>query len=209
MTAPQALTYDSLVTDIANYCERSDEAFLSQVDRFIMLGEQRISIEARGLGFLRVVESKFTANNPNLEKPERWRQTKSISYVNSQGELTYLKPRKYEYCRVYAAGQTAGDPQFYADTDYDHLYLAVTPASAMSFELSYYERPVPLSKDNQTNWTTRNAPQLLLYGCLLEAQPFLKNNVMLPVWQAQYAEIIASLQKEGATRDHDATEAQK
>lgn len=206
MSAPEALTYDSLVTDIQTYAERSDQEFTDQIDRFIMMAEQRIALEAKGLGFKRVVNGNFIASNPVLEKPERWRETVSLFYVNAAGEFVFLRPRTYEYCRVYASGQADSAPQFYADYDFDHLYISATPSSNYSFEWCYHERPVPLSAANQTNWTTRYAPQLLLYACLLEAQPFLKNQGLLAMWQSQYAEIVSSLQIENAKYNHDNTE---
>ena len=209
MSAPESLTYDSLSKDIQQYAERDDDKFVAQLPRFIMMAEQRIAVEAKGLGLVRVVNSKFQANNPVVEKPARWRQTKSWSYVNSKGVTVYLAPRKYEYCKLYTSDSVAGDPEYYADADYTHLYVSVPPVSAMTFELSYYERPDPLSEANQTNWTTQNAPQLLLYACLLEAQPFLKNLSMLSMWQSQYAEALASLQREEANFNHDSTEAGK
>jgi len=104
MSAPEALTYDSLVTDIQTYAERSDQEFTDQIDRFIMMAEQRIALEAKGLGFKRVVNGNFVASNPVLEKPERWRETVSLFYVNAAGEFVFLRPRTYEYCRVYASG---------------------------------------------------------------------------------------------------------
>ena len=207
MTAPEAMTYSSLVSDIANYAERHDQEFLEQIPRIVMLAEQRLALEAKGLGQVQVVAGKFTANDPVLTKPERWRQTKSLFYVKSDGQAVYLKPRKYEYCRLYSSGEPAGDPEFYADYDYNHFFLAVTPAAALTFELSYHARPEPLSEGVQVNWTTRNAPQLLLYACLLEAQPWLKNNGMLSMWQSQYAQVLVSLQKEEAGFNHDVTEA--
>ena len=209
MSAPEVLTYNSLKSDIAVYAERSDQEFLDQIDRFIMLGEQRLALEAKGLGFKRVVNGQFEAHNPVLEKPERWRETASLFYANSLGEVVFLRPRTYEYCRVYSSGTADAEPLYYADYDFDHIYVSATPLTDYSFELCYYERPVPLSANNQTNWTTRYAPQLLLYACLLEAQPFLKNQGLLAMWQSQYAEILSSLQLENTKYNHDNTEGAK
>jgi len=206
MTTPEALTYDSLVSKIAIYCERNDPDFLAEIPNLIMLAEQRLALEAKGLGFLRVASGKLEINNPVLKKPDRWRQTKSLFFSDLTGKAHYLRPRKYEYCRIYASGEVAAAPEFYSDYDFNHYFLALTPDHAYDFELSYYERPTPLSSDVQTNWTTRYAPQLILYACLLEAQPFLKNTTLLGMWQSQYAEIIASLQKEDAEHNHDTTE---
>jgi len=206
MAAPEALTFNSLCSDIESYAERHDAEFVEQIPRIIMLAENRLALEAKGLGTVQVASSKFTTNNPVVSKPELWRQTKSFFYTKLTGEIVYLKPRKYEYCRVYTAGEASGFPEYYADYNYDTFFLAVTPAQDFAFELSYHARPAPLSAQVQVNWTTRNAPQLLLYACLLEAQPWLKNPAMLTLWQSQYAEMMASLQKEEQGFNHDITE---
>ena len=207
MAAPEAMTYTSLKVDIQKYAERDDTPFVEQLDRFIMLAEQRLAVEAKGLGFVRVVNGKFSAGDSVLAKPAHWRQTKEFLYFDTTGKANYLYPRKYGYCRIYATEATAAAPEYYANYDYKHFFVARTPDTAYNFELSYYERPEPLSNANQSNWTTVNAPQLLLYASLLEAQPFLKNTTQLGVWQAQYAQMLASLQRESSVLDHDASEA--
>jgi len=61
----------------------------------------------------------------------------------------------------------------------------------------------PLDSSNQSNWFTQYAPQALLYGSLLQAMPFLKNDERIPMWQAQYDKIITVLQNENVTRIAD------
>lgn len=58
----------------------------------------------------------------------------------------------------------------------------------------YYARPVALSGSNTTNWFTANAPSLLLYGSLLEAESFIQNDQRLPVWKAAYDEELKIVQ---------------
>jgi hypothetical protein len=67
----------------------------------------------------------------------------------------------------------------------------------------YYERNQPLDSTNQSNWFTQYAPQALLYGSLLQAMPFLKNDERIPMWQGQYDKIIAVLQNENVIRVAD------
>jgi hypothetical protein len=68
------------------------------------------------------------------------------------------------------------------------------------FELAYYERPEPLSDTNQTNWLTQYAPQLLLYGSLLEAQPFLKRPERVAEFQALYDRALQGVSQESSRR---------
>jgi hypothetical protein len=66
----------------------------------------------------------------------------------------------------------------------------------------YYERIAPLSSTNQTNWLTQNAPNAMLYGTLLQAMPFLKNDAR-QVFQQKYTEAITSLKVEDVARVGD------
>ncbi len=209
MSAPEVMTYATLHADIASYCERDDAAFTNQIDRFIALAEIRLATEAKGLGLQRVVTDNLVLHDPVFNKPERWRQTKSIFYTDSNGEVIYLFMRKYEYCRVYSPVTVFDTPKYYSDYDFDHFFITPTPDVAYPFELSYYERPEPLSASNQVNWTTRYAPQLLLYACLLEAQPFLKNPTQAGTWQQMYGQALQALQNEDAGRLHTSGEAAK
>jgi hypothetical protein len=81
--------------------------------------------------------------------------------------------------------------------------VAPTPSSAYAFEVLYYERVQPLDSSNQTNWFTIYAPQALLYGSLLQAMPFLKNDERIPMWQSQYDAIMATLAEEDKLRIAD------
>lgn len=51
------------------------------------------------------------------------------------------------------------------------------------------------------NWYLENAPEVLLYASLLEAQPFIMNDPRIPIWQAYLADALDSL--DDATRDAD------
>lgn len=200
---PAAMTYTSLLDDIETYAERHDQDFLDQLPRFVMLAENRLAEEARGLGFLKPVTGNFTQGSATLQKPDRWRETLSFNYGTGTNNNTrnFLKLRSYEYCRSYWPDPTAtGAPKYYADWDYSHWLLVGTPDVAYPFELLYYERPQPLDTTNETNWTTEYAPQLLLYACLLEAQPFLKNDARIQVFQQQYDRCLMQISADRATR---------
>ena len=203
MTAAAVMTYDSLVNDIETYLERTDQATIDKIPQFIMLAEQVIAAELKFLGNLMVVESNMVQGEPVIDKPARWRKTVSMN-VTVAGEKTPVLLRKYEYLREYWPDATQTDvPKFYCDYDYTHWLVAPTPASAYTFEVLYYERSQPLDSSNQTNWFTEYAPQALLYGSLLQAMPFLKNDERMVMWQAQYSQIMGILKTEDIARVGD------
>jgi hypothetical protein len=203
MTVAAVMTYDSLVDDISTYLERTDTATLEKIPTFIMLAEQVIASEIKFLGNLTVMQSTMVATQPVIDKPARWHKTVSMNVVVA-GERRPVLLRKYEYLREYWPDSTQTEvPKFYCDYDYTHWLVAPTPTSSYNFEVLYYERIQPLDSSNQTNWFTIYAPQALLYGSLLQAMPFLKNDERMVMWQAQYDKIINTLKTEDLTRIAD------
>ena len=203
MTAASVMTYDSLVENIQSYLERNDTATLDKIPLFIMLAEQVIASKIKFLGNLTVNTSNMVANNAVIAKPARWHKTVSMN-ITIAGERQPVLLRKYEYLRNYAPDPTeTWMPKYYADYDYSNWLVAPTPDSAYDFEVLYYERVQPLDSSNQTNWFTVYAPQALLYGSLLQAMPFLKNDDRIPMWQAQYDAIMATLTEEDKLRVAD------
>jgi hypothetical protein len=206
MTTPTpswVMTYDSLNSTVLQYLERSDQATINAIPTFITLAEFEIAQEIKTLGQLQVAESVMTAGNPVLQKPARWRKTVSMNYINSAGSRTPVLLRKYEYLTNFWPNNTlTSPPQFYSDTDWDHWYVAPTPDQSYNFEVLYYERIAPLSSTNQTNWLTQNAPTAMLFGTLLQAMPFLKND-QRQIFQQKYTEAISSLKTEDVARVGD------
>ena len=204
MTA-EALTYDSLVSDLQLYAERSDDPFVAQIPRLIMMAENRLASEVRSLGFLRVATFSLTADVATYTKPARWRETTQLSISTSTG-TKFLKSRGYSYCKSYwPDASVTEEPMFYSDKDYEHYTIVPTPDTAYSAEMHYYERPEPLSSSNQTNWTTQYAPQLLLYATLLEAQPFLKLPERIAEFQGLYDRALQMVKAEDTARMSDTT----
>lgn len=203
MTVAAVMTYDSLVEDISSYLERTDTATLEKIPQFIMLAEQVIASELKFLGNLTVATSNMVTGEPVIDKPARWRKTVSMNIIVA-GKRQPVLLRKYEYLREYwpqAAQEEV--PKFYCDYDYTHWLVAPTPDDDYAYEVLYYERTQPLDSSNQTNWFTQYAPQALLYGSLLQAMPFLKNDERIPMWQQQYTQIMSVLKDEDIARVGD------
>jgi len=203
MTTASVMTYDSLVENIQSYLERNDASTLDKIPLFIMLAEQVIASQIKFLGNLTVNTSTMTAGANVIDKPARWHKTVSMN-ITVAGERQPVFNRRYEYLREYWPDPAQTEvPKFYCDYDYTHWMVAPTPALAYDFEVLYYERVQPLDSSNQTNWFTIYAPQALLYGSLLQAMPFLKNDDRVPLWQGQYKLIMDILTAEDKLRIAD------
>jgi hypothetical protein len=202
MTASFVLTYDSLTDSVLQYLERSDAAVIDAIPTFITLCEFEIAQQIKTLGQQQVVNSVMNVNNAILPKPARWRKTVSFNITGASGTPTPVYLRKYEYLLNYNTGGTTGLPLYYADYDYDHWLVSPTPDDDYPFQVLFYERLEPLSSTNQTNWLTQNAPNAMLYGTLLQAMPFLKND-QRTIFQQKYQEAMTVLKAEDQLRVGD------
>ena len=88
-------------------------------------------------------------------------------------------------------------PKYYSMWDQNTLYLAPTPSVAYNIELALNRNETKLSATNTTSWVSTNAPQVLLYACLIEAFKFLKGPYdLLAQYEKSYQEAIKRLQIE-------------
>lgn len=197
---PVAMTYDSLVTDLQQYLQRYDVLVQGQVPNFIMLAQQRIPREMKILGFREEVTGSFdgTAQSTGImQKPSDWRKTIAFYVGTGTGGNTHtpVYERTYEYIRTVFPDPTVQDtPRYYGDADYNHWLIGPSPDQAYPFKIPYYGTLTFLDETTSTNWLTVNAPDLLLYACLMEAIPFVKADERITVWQSMYAAAKAALQ---------------
>jgi len=210
-------TFTTLKADVQRYLERgstlgNDPVIIEQLPRLINLAERRIARELKVQGFINVVTGTLVPGQSVYPKPDRWRDTVSVNIGTGAGSNTRKQvfSRSYEYVRQYWPDEAeTGEPTFYSDYDYNHWLIAPTPDAAYPFEILYYELPPLLDETVQTNWLTEYAPQLLLYGTLLEATPFLKNDERIQVWQGMYDRAAAMLNGEDLAKVLDRNSARK
>lgn len=192
------MTYDNLVSDIQNYMERNDAQFVAQIPSLIGLAESAIAAELKTYLQLTVVETTLAQNQVIVAKPARWRKTVSLK---SNGKPILM--RSQDYVAQYQSESTPEIPLYYAEYDYNNWAIAPAPATATPVEIIYYSEIQPLDTTNQQNLFTREAPQAMLFGTLLQAQGYLKALDKLPVWKSYYTDALAALKKEDNARRVD------
>lgn len=198
MSGAYQQTYNNLVQDVINYMERDDEQFVAQIPSLIGLAESAIAAELKTYLQLTVVETTLSVNQVVLEKPARWRKTVSMK-VNGQPVLM----RSQDYVAMYQSESSSGQPLYYAEYDYNNWAFAPKADAEYPVEIIYYSTIQPLDTSNQTNLFTRECPQAMLFGTLLQAQGYLKALDKLPVWKQYYDDSLAALKKEDSSRRID------
>lgn len=183
-----AMNYSNLISTVSDYLERDD--LDAKIPLFIMLAEKKSSRVLKAQLAQIAVTDNLTENNPVVVKPQRWVETISFTVQTPEG-VVVLKERSRETIQsMYPDTSVTGVPKYYAEWQENYYYLGITPDDDYAFELMMYQQPPALGVTQQTNYLTDNAPDLLLYSTLLEAEGYLKNDERLPVWKAARDEII-------------------
>lgn len=198
MSIAYQMTYSNLLLDVQKYMERNDDGFIEQIPSLIGLAESAIAAELKTLLQLTVVETTLAENQVILNKPVRWRKTVSMK-VNGAPILL----RSQDYIAQYQSESSAGTPKYYGEYDYNNWAIAPAPSADSSVEIIYYSEIQPLDTSNEQNLFTRECPQAMLFGTLLQAQGFLKALDKLPVWRQYYTDAITALKKEDNARRID------
>ena len=188
------MDYDSLTRQIKDYSNRTDEFFLNQIPDFINQGVSRIYSEARSIGFQKIVNGSTASNTPILNNPNDWKETISLSITDTDTSTqTFLLPRSYEFCITYEPDiNAANKPMFYANYEMpaandstSFTFLSPKPDKDYNYELIYLSLPL-FNKQNPENFLTDRYPSLLLYACLFEAIPFLKDDERIATFESLY-----------------------
>lgn len=206
------MTYNSLVSEVADYLNRTDADTLNRIPDFIYQAQQRLALACKTVGVEAYVVGTFTPTVSVYQKPANWRRNITMN-VGSGTSFNTRNPvylRTYEFLRSYWPDSTVGGlPQFYSDYGYTNFLVAPTPDQAYPFEFAYLQLPDPITAVNQTNWWTNFAPQVLLNSVLLEAMLFLKNDDRVQIFKALSDEGIQQINTQDDMRIVDRTSARQ
>lgn len=190
---PTAMTFTSLEDTLKAYAETgdavSDATVFAYIPQIINTAERRMARELKVQGFINVVYAALVPAQVAYQKPDRWRETISMSIGTgtSNNTQTFLRELSYEAAMVYCPDRTAtAQPRFYADYDYTHYAIVPVPDAAYPWEILYWQLPPLLDATLTTNWLTDYAPNALLHGCLVELFGFLRKTDDMQLWKAEY-----------------------
>jgi hypothetical protein len=71
----------------------------------------------------------------------------------------------------------------------DALMFGPYPDSNYTVKGVYYQKLAALSDSNTSNWFITNAPDLLRYGALCEAAPYMQADERIGVWEQKYNQV--------------------
>ena len=164
------------------------------INTFILMTENRILRDIDLDVFKLEATANLTSGNKFLTTPSDI-LTHRYMMITSGTNQIFLDFRDTSFMKEYwANGAQTGIPKYYSVWDQNTFYVAPTPASSYVVELGYIYKPAQLSSTNTTTWVSINAPEALLYGCLVQAYSYTKGPPdMISFFNNSYKEAIQGL----------------
>lgn len=198
----------SLTAAIIEYLGRDQDADLTaRVPWFIQSFEAKMN---RAL-FFRKMEQRSTAQtDPNATEPEfialpaDFQTMRRIRITGgAQVGIPYLEYMSNQQMDEFKASHTTtGQPQYFTIFG-DEIELGPSPDAIYTLEMVYRQNLPPLAT-NSTNWLLTLAPDLYLYGALMEASPRIKKDTRIQVWGALLNGALNDLNELGKTSQFNA-----
>ena len=194
-------TYGTLQTAVANWLDRDD--LTSRIPEFISLTEAIFNRTLR----IRAMETIVSDNTPSGSKedalPTGYLQMREIHLETSPiVPLSYITPEIMYRIR---AGSVNGRPNSYTIMG-ENILFGPTPDSVYAYSMTYYKALDALADNAPVNWAILNAPDMYLYGTLLQAEPFLMNDERVPLWERGFRQAISDLQEQDNKDRHSGSE---
>ena len=182
-------SYSELQTSVANYLGRSD--LTSVIPDFIRFAETRLAREIRTRKMLKSATATMTGGDARVALPTDFLEVRDLyTQGNPRMPVTYMSPSAFTRD---ARADESGLPVFYTVLSAEFQF-APKPDTAYVLEILYYAQPTVLSSSNSSNVFLANYPDALLYGTLLEAEPYLINDQRSQTWALLYDRAVKNIQ---------------
>jgi len=172
-----SFTFTTLKTTIQDYTENTETTFVNNLSTIIVQAENRINGAVELPNYRKNQTATATINNQYLGVPDDFLYPYSLAVVDSDGNYNFLINKDVNFIReAYPkASANTGLPEYYAQFDDDFYILGPTPDANYTVELHYFYLPQSITASSDgTSWLGTNAPDVLLFGSLVEAYIFMK-----------------------------------
>lgn len=181
------VTYSDLKTEMADWLAKSN--LTSAIPGLIQNWEEKFYRQPKNFGrWMEISLSEIVASSV-IAVPDDYLGLK-VAYVEGQRRPPLDRVSLQNLYGRFPRGVDTGVPMFIS-RDATSFVFGPQPDSDYTIKGVYWGKPTLLrsaASDATAHWLIVNAPDLVLYGALLEAQPYLRNDARIATWQGMYGQ---------------------
>jgi len=181
-------TYSELKSSVADWLNRTD--LTTAISDFVSLAEAQIERKLRTRQML--TRANATIDTEYAALPPDFLEAKSFK-INTNPVVSLQFETIDSIYNLAPKYSSASTPKFFGVIGGQFIFLPI-PDSSYTGELAYYAKLSKLSDSNTTNWLLTAAPDIYLYGTLLQAAPYLQDDARISTWSSLYQRGIEDLQ---------------
>lgn len=203
----QIVDYASLQVAVTEYLARDQDATLiARIPTFVQLAEAKFNRQL----FVRQMEQRSTALVDNgssepefVSLPGDFQSMRRVRLSGVAGKpgLEFKSGAQIDEYR-FGTSDVAGQPRYFTVFG-DEIEIAPTPDGTYTIEM-VYRRSIPSLAAHDTNWLLALAPDLYLYGALLESAPYIKEDGRIQTWGLGFTSALNDLNNLGLTSTFNA-----
>jgi hypothetical protein len=221
------MNYGELVTAIKDYCQNSETTFVNHINDFVIGSEDKVFMSVQMPSFWKSenIAVSDSASSYQLEAgvidilSVRVNETDGSTGLVDKGPVLYLYRKDYDFLyEAYPGDSSAlstGVPKYYAVSSESvsssnprmTILIAPRPATGKSYAMTvdYYGKvdtdSITNGGDSKETWLSVTAPDVLLYGSLVQAYTFMKGEPdIIQMYEKQFMEGLALLKNLGEGR---------
>jgi hypothetical protein len=189
-------TYSNLLTEVSTWLARGDNALLAAAPSFVQNFEADFYRDPRNHGrWMEVADDPVIASSV-ITVPADYLALK-YAYVSGSPSSRLDRVSINQLYGRYPRGSDTGLPEWIA-REAGNFVFGPAPDFTYTIHRVYWGKPTALrnaSADAAAHYLITDAPDLCLFGSLLQAEPFIKNDARIPVWQGMYDRALQSYRR--------------
>ena len=178
--------------------DRTDAEVTDEMDNFFDIVEARVNRAFKVRKQTVRTRVDTVADQEYYGLPNDYSGMRSINVVDptDESERNTLKFRTPEQITDMADDNITGDVQNYYTIVADQIQVMPAQAAALKIEMVYYQKLLPLTAVNLTNWVGDNHPDAYINGLVTEISKFVKDKESAALWTAEFKTSLAEIAKE-------------
>ena len=196
-------TYAQLQTATANWLARTDLS--ARIPEFIELAEANFNRVIRQPDMIAKDDSFSIAGRYTTLPANTLEIIRIVVDLTPVIVLEYLTPEEISQRRIVMS--STGKPYYFTmiGGSSNQLEVLPSPDSTYTSSIVYYTRIAALSDSATSNWLLAAHPDIYLFGTLVEAEPYLKNDERMPMWTTRLDKALNALGLQGQRERHTAS----
>lgn len=201
-------SYSTLLTAVADYLARGD--LTTFIPNFVQNWEERFYREPKNFGRWMETSLNETIASSVVAVPSAYLGLK-YAYVNGSPSSRLDRVSLNQLYGTYPRGGNTGCPVWMSRDTTDFVF-GPEPDDDYTIKGVYWAKQTLMrsfAADAAAHWIIVNAPDLPLYGALLEAAPFLQNDKRIGVWQGFYSNALTAYRELHKEEDNSGSPTQE